>query len=103
MSEQTETVEVPVEAASVAHRELEILIEETAPVGENGYPMTPLARVRQRLAEEFDDDAAAKAVSIVGEVANQTGAESAAVDPLQDDIFRAHSALSAAVEEGENQ
>ena len=94
-----ETVEVSTDAARVARRELGILIGESAPRGENGQPMTPTARIRQRLAEELPEDAAVQAVDIVDAVAEETGAENSPIDPLQADIFRAETEFDTAPQE----
>ena len=94
-----DTVEVSTDAARVARRELGILIEESTPRGENGQPMTPTARIRQRLAEELPEDVAAQAVDIVDAVAEETGAENSPIDPLQSDIFRAETEFANALEE----
>lgn len=89
-----ETVEIPADVARTARRELGILISETDAPEEGGQPMTPTARIRQRLEEELPHDLAVQAVDIVDAVAEETGATHRPVDPLQDDIFRAKDALA---------
>ena len=71
MSDGEETVEVPAEAARVAYRELGMLIDETDAVEEGGQPMTPTARIRERLVEELPHDIAVQAVDVVDAVAEE--------------------------------
>lgn len=89
--------------AEVALRELNTLIRETE--GSNGGEehLTPLARVMIRLKDNAHgaftpgaEAAYSTAIEIVNDVADETGAETAEVDPLQDDIFQARDELAEA-------
>lgn len=94
-SEGVDEVTLDPEDAAVCLRELDILVSETAAPGDQyGDAMTPLARARKRITEEFDLDEAdehdvvVQVLDIIDSVANDTGAAATPVDPLQDDIFR---------------
>lgn len=97
----TETVEVPVETARVALRELNILIKETDdPTGGDEGAMSPLARTNKRVGEKrskaIDENHSdivsgySTVIETINKVAKETGADCSQGDPLQDDIFRAH-------------
>ena len=95
-----EEVTLDAEHAAVCLRELDILVEETAAPGDQyGDAMTPLARARERIVDEFDVDEdnpsdVGAVLDIIDEVANDTGAAAAPIDPLQDDIFETLDALA---------
>jgi hypothetical protein len=82
------------ELAEVCLRELQILVSQTDhPTDEYGDAMTPLARAQKRIedldGEGIDHFTIQSVLQTIEGVADQTGAESNPIDPLQDDIFRA--------------
>jgi len=99
-----EGVTIDPEVARTCLRELEILIEQTDhPENEHGDPMSPLARARSRIValDDVDEETQREVLDVITEVGEATGAEVSPIDPLQDDIFRAKSALEDALEAGE--
>jgi hypothetical protein len=107
-------VEISAETAMVALRELNILISQTG--GDDGHEMvgevegttcamTPLALARHRIeqleSERIDEFTLKQVQQVLGGVAEQTGVELGAVDPLQDDVFQARDGLAASLG-GEN-
>jgi hypothetical protein len=89
-----EEVTLDPELAEVCLRELQILVSQTDhPTDEYGDAMTPLARARKRIedldGEGIDHFTIQSVLQTIEGVAEQTGAESNPIDPLQDDIFRA--------------
>lgn len=120
---EDDDVIIPREVAEVALRELEILIQETGGDagfdmgdGEEPQAMSPLARVKQLVESEAERlheandwgeigeselrmaiDALMNVLRMIEKVSDESGAEIAPIDPLQDDIFRARNELEEAL------
>lgn len=102
------------ESAATAYQELDWLIEASDhPTDEFGDAMTPLARARQRIVDDLlegedgaDHDTVVQVLDVIDAVGEETGAETAPVDPFTDAIFEAHDELGTVLgrdvdEEGE--
>ena len=98
----TEHVRVPREAVEEAHRELDIFIRQHDALEPGGLAMTPLARVRRRIENEMDGDAAEQALDIVEAVGEATETVTDPHDQLTEAIFRARSQLDDALETGDS-
>lgn len=102
LQEDTDTIEVPRRTAEIAHRELGLLIAETTPSDPDETPMTPLAYLKQRVATELEvcdpESPAARAyqdtITMIDTLSEERGVETAPCDPLQDDIYTAHTTLA---------
>lgn len=92
----------------IANRELDLLINETDPVDneahcttEPGKSMTPLARLRQRIADQDRTFVSTDEVlGMIEQVGDETGTETAPVDPLTDGIFQAQQEFDEVLNDG---
>jgi|GEM_PF-6165754 len=101
---ETENVAiVSLEAAEVARRELDILIEQTGgPNAGIDESCSPMALARQRIerleGEGIDPFTVATVLQVMYGVAEERGVEISSADPLQDDVFRARSEFESDLE-----
>lgn len=101
--EPSDTIDIPADTARVAHRELDILIQETH--SEPHKRMTPLAALKERCIRAQNDIAPGgprhqtfqTILDAIEDISSTRGIDTAPADPLQADIFRAHHTLSTAL------